>query len=98
MFLVWKKNGVHTSKFKPLYHTFWNTIKLSGSKLGIKFDKDSLAKEKSNYPTKMVNAYNVYDLDVWQRHPTNDFKFQIQIVCLVQLIMYMKFWQCLGML
>ena len=34
----------------------------------IKFDKDPLAVEQNNY------VYVVYDLDVWARNPTNNFK------------------------
>ena len=33
-----------------------NSLKLSGHKVRIKFDKDSLAAEQNNYSTKIVNA------------------------------------------
>ena len=42
-----------------------------------KFDKDTLAVEKSNYLSKIVNIYIVYDLDAWPRIPTNNLKFKI---------------------
>ena len=41
-----------------------------------KFDKDTLAVERSNYLSKIVNIYIVYDLDAWPRIPTNNFKFK----------------------
>ena len=44
--------------------------------MGIKFDKDSLAVEKNNYLTKIVNVYIVCDLDAWPRNLTNNFKFK----------------------
>ena len=53
-----------------------NSIKLSGYRMGIKFDKDPLATGKNNYLTKIVNVYIAYDLDAWLRNPTNKFKFK----------------------
>ena len=52
------------------------TSHVSGSRLGIKFDKNPLAIEKYNYFTKIVNVYIIYDLVSWQRNPTNNFKFK----------------------
>ena len=52
------------------------TAHVSGSRLGIKFDKNSLAIEKYNYLTKIVDVYIIYDLVAWQRNPTNNFKFK----------------------
>ena len=63
------------SKLKPLYTAFWNSIKLFEYKVGINFDKGSLAVEQNNYLTKIVNVYIAYDLDVWPRNPTNNFEF-----------------------
>ena len=74
--LSWKSNGVYNSKLKPLYTAFLHSIKLSGYKMGIKFDKDPLAVEQNNYLSKIVNVYTVYDLDAWPRNPTNNFKFK----------------------
>ena len=62
--LSWKSNGVHNSKLKPLYTAFLHSITLSRHKMGIKFNKDSLTVEQSNYLTKIVNIYIVYDLPV----------------------------------
>ena len=64
------------SKLIPLYTTFLKSIKLCEYRIGIKFNKDPLAVEQSNYLTKIVNVYNVYDLGAWLRNPTNNFKFK----------------------
>ena len=53
-----------------------HNVKLSGYKIGIKFDKDALAVEQNNYLTKIVNVYIVYELYTWPRNPTNNFKFK----------------------
>ena len=45
--LRWKSKGVYTSKLKPLYTAFFHSIKLSGYRMGIKFDKGSLAVEQN---------------------------------------------------
>ena len=55
---------------------FLHSIKLSGYKMGIKFDKDPLALEQNNYLTKILNVYILYDLDTWPINPTNNFKFK----------------------
>ena len=47
---------MHNSKLKPLYTAFLHTIKLSGYRMRIKFDKDPLAVEQNNYLTKIVNV------------------------------------------
>ena len=57
--LSWKSKGVYTSRIKPLYTTFLHGIKLSGYKMRIKFDKDLLAIEQSNYLTNIINVYIV---------------------------------------
>ena len=44
--------------------------------MGIKFDKDTLAIEQTNYACKIVNIYIVYDLDTCPKNPTNNFKFK----------------------
>ena len=71
-----KSKGVNNSKLKLLYTAFLHSIKLSGYRIGIKFDKDPLAVEQSNYISKIVNVYIVYDLDVWPRNLTNNFRFK----------------------
>ena len=55
-FLSWKSNGVYDSKLKPLYTASLHSIKLSGYRMGIKFDKDPLAIEQKSYLSKIVNA------------------------------------------
>ena len=42
----------------------------------IKLDKDPLVVEQNHYLNKIINVYNVYDLDAWQKNPTNNFKFK----------------------
>ena len=67
---------MYNSKLKPLYTAFLHSIKISGYKMGIKFDKDHLAVEQNNYMTKIINVYTVYDLAAWPGNPTNNFKFK----------------------
>ena len=55
MFLVGNKR-VYTSKLKSLYTAFMHSLILSGHKVRIKFDKNSLAAEQNNYSTKILNA------------------------------------------
>ena len=55
--LSWKSNGVYNSKLRPLYTAFLHSVKLSGHRIGIIFDKDILAVEQDNYLTKIVNVY-----------------------------------------
>ena len=61
--LSWKSKGVFTSKFEPLYTSFLHSTDLSGYKVGTRFDKDLLPVEQNNYTTKIVNAYNFYELN-----------------------------------
>ena len=72
----WNTNEVTNSKIKPSYTSFLTSIKLSGYKMGIKFDKDPLAVKQNNYMCEIVNVYIVYDLDAWPRNPLNNFKFK----------------------
>ena len=51
-------------------------IILSEYRIEIKFDKDPLPVEQSNYLNKIVDVCVVYDLDAWPRNPTNNFKFK----------------------
>ena len=44
-----------------MYTAFLHNIKLSGHKMGVKFDKDLLAVEQNNYLTKILNVYIVYE-------------------------------------
>ena len=53
-----------------------HSIKISKHRTGIKFDKDPLSVEQSNYLTKIINVYFVYDLDAWSRNHTNHFKLK----------------------
>ena len=44
--------------------------------MGIKFDKNPLAVEQKNYPTKVANAFIVYDLDAGPKVPLNNFELK----------------------
>ena len=72
-FLSWKSKRVFNSKLKPLYTTFLNSIRLSGYRILIKFDKHALSVDQNNYLTKIVNIYIVYDLDAWQKNRLRNF-------------------------
>ena len=63
-------------KLKPLHTFFLHSAKLSGYRIGIKFDKDPLALEQNKYLSKILNVYMVYDLDALPRNPTNNSKFK----------------------
>ena len=51
-----------------------HSINLSGNKMGIKFAKDPLTVEQSNYASKIISIYIAYDLDAWPRNPADNFK------------------------
>ena len=74
--LSWKSKRVFNSKLKPLYTAFLNSLKLSGYKMGIYFDKDPLAVEQINYASKIVNVYILYDLDTWPNILLGNFKIK----------------------
>ena len=67
IFLVGNKNGVYNSKLELLYNNFLHSIKLSEHKIGITFNKDLWAENKT------INV--VYDLAAWPRNPINNSKF-----------------------
>ena len=71
-----KTKGSIQSKIKPLSPAFSHSIKLSGYKMGIKFDQDLLTAEQKNFTTKIINVYIVYNLHAWPRNPTSNFKFK----------------------
>ena len=71
-----KSKGIFNSKLKPWYTAFLDGVKLSENRMGRKFDKEPLAMEQNNYFNKIVNVYIVYDLDSWERNPSNNFKFK----------------------
>ena len=62
-FLSWKSKAVFNSKREPLNTAFLHRIKSSENRIGIKFDKKSLAVEQNNYLTKIVNVSIVHYLD-----------------------------------
>ena len=71
--LIWKSKRVFNALLKPLYTAFLHSIKLSGYRMGLKFDKDLLPVEQNNYLTEVVNAYIVYDLDPWPKFSFRNF-------------------------
>ena len=76
---VFSSKGVYTSKLKSLHTAYLHSKRIFGYRVGIKSDNDLLAaekKEKKKYATKILNVHIVYNLDVWQRHPTNNFTFK----------------------
>ena len=73
--LRWKSNGVYNSKLKLLYTVFWNSMKFSGYKMGVKFDKDPLAVEQNNL--KSITKQTYHHSKTWQ---TEDIYFSIYIL------------------
>ena len=71
-----KSKGAFNSKLNPPRAAFLNSIKLSGYRIGIKFDKDLLVAEESNGLSKVVHVYIVFHLDTCPRNPNNNFKFR----------------------
>ena len=54
----------------------WVVQNFPKNRLGIKFDKGSLASEQNNDLSKIVNTYIVYDIDTWPRNLTKNIKFK----------------------
>ena len=79
-----RKEDVYTSKLKPLYTVFLQSIKLSGYKMRTHFSEDPLALEQNNYTTKIVNAYILYGLKNRPNNPLRYFTFKIS--CFLQQI------------
>ena len=75
-----------------------HSIKLSGYRMGIKFDRDPLAVEQNNCDTKIVNAYIVYDLDAWPKNPTNNFIFKNCLLGATSIVKNSdeEWWVCCG--
>ena len=60
MFLVRNQREYIILNYIKIYYTaFLHSIKRSGNRMGIKFDKDTLAVEQNNYVSKIVNVYIV---------------------------------------
>ena len=74
--LSWKSEEVHNPELQPLCTAFLHSMKISGYRMGIKFDKDPLVVEQNNYLTKTVIVDIAHDLDAWPRYPSNNFKFE----------------------
>ena len=74
--LSWKSKEVHNSKLQSLCTAFLLSMKLSGYRMGIKFDKDPLVVEQNIYLTKVVIVGIVRHLDAWPKYPSQNFKFE----------------------
>ena len=61
--LSWKSKGYILLNLDQYILLFLHSIKLSGFKVGIKFDKDPLPVEQTNGTTKIITVYIIYDLD-----------------------------------
>ena len=55
--LSWKSKGVYNDKLKILFTAFFHSTKVSGYKMEIKFDKNSLDIYQTYYFTKIENVY-----------------------------------------
>ena len=67
-----------------LYIHYIHRIKLPEYRIGIKFDKDSLAVEKKQLLEQNCKCLLAYGLDTWQRNPTNKFKFNLEQLILLK--------------
>ena len=65
--------GLYCSTLSRQYTHFVHSINYFGCKIGIKFDGDPLVVEQNNYATKIVNAYIVYELDMWPKNLLDNF-------------------------
>ena len=59
----WKSKGLYKSNLFPLYCALLPNIKYLMPKIAIQSNNTSLVVEQSNYATKIINAYIVYNLD-----------------------------------
>ena len=75
----WKSKEVHSSKLTPLCTDFLHNIKPPGCRIRMQFDSSILVVEQNNYMAKIVNAYNVHDLD-WSKNLKRNFKLKNCIV------------------
>ena len=53
--------------------------KLSGYRIGIKFDNSIVVAEENNYTSKIVSAYISYDLDTWSKFPVTTFTVKYKV-------------------
>ena len=64
---------MYNSKVKALRGTFLPNVKYFWNKIGIQFNNPALVIEQSNYATRIVNNYIVYDLDNWTKKSLRNF-------------------------
>ena len=58
-------------------------IKCFRKKIGIQFDNTLFIIEQNKYTKKIVNVYNVYDLDIWPKSPLTNFTLKNCLVLLI---------------
>ena len=76
IFIVRNQKKYLILNFRKYILLSYLALKFFGYRIGIKFNKDPLAVEQSNYLTKVVNVCIVCDLDAWPRSLTNNLKFK----------------------
>ena len=75
-----------------MYNFFLHSIKLSGYRMWINFDKNPLSEEQNNYAGKIEDVFIVYDLDAWPINPTNNFKFKNSSLGATSIVKARKLW------
>ena len=68
-----KFKGLFEQKFVPLNGTFISNVKQFGREMNIQFNNTSLVLDQNKIPTKILNAYIVYDLDNCPNIPFRNF-------------------------
>ena len=74
-----RSKGAYTTGRLPL-RNHCPIIKLNNYKLILHFNSDAFTLEQSNYATKTVNAYIVYNLDICQKRPVELDYFPVMLV------------------
>ena len=67
-------------KLLPLNDVFLPNKKYFGHKIGLQLNNTPLVVEQSNYETKNLNAYIVYNLDNWPKNPLRNFTSKNSLV------------------
>ena len=76
MLLVGSQKGYVVLNLGHCIPLFLHNMNFSGYRMGIKFDENPLAVEQKNYPTKVANAFIVYDLNAGPKVPLNNFELK----------------------
>ena len=70
---TWKSKWLYNFTLSAKNNHFLHSIIFSCDKVRIKFEKDFLAVLQTNYATKIVNVYIVYELNTWPQNSLNNF-------------------------